>query len=461
MAHDILIVDDEEDIRTLIAGILEDEGYTTRQANSSQSALSEVAARRPTLVVLDIWMDNSEHDGIETLKLIQREHPEVPVVMISGHGNIETALEASRNGAYDFIEKPFNTERLLLVVERAIEDARLRRENRELTLKAGGDIELVGASTSVANLRQQIDRVARTGSRILISGPAGSGKEVVARLIHRSSARAEGPFVVLNCANISPETMEESLFGAVGSAHRDGRTGVMELAHGGTLLLDEVADMPIETQGKIVRVLQDQTFERVGGSVPVSVDVRVIATTSRDLEELIAEHAFREDLYYRLNVVPLEVTPLSQRRDDIPELAEYFLLRYADATGLPRRKLSAEAIAALHAYDWPGNVRQLKNVIERLMIMAPGGSNELISGKMLPSELFSDVPESLNFDKTSEIMALPLREARELFEKEYLQTQVDRFGGNISKTASFVGMERSALHRKLKSLGIGNDRPVE
>ncbi|MCC9622890.1 sigma-54 dependent transcriptional regulator [Thalassospira sp. MA62] len=456
MAHDILIVDDEQDIRSLISGILEDEGYTTRQASSSQEALAEVAARRPSLVVLDIWMDNSDHDGIETLKLIKREHSEVPVVMISGHGNIETALEASRSGAYDFIEKPFNTDRLLLIVERAIDDARLRRENRELTLRAGGDTELVGTSSVINNLRQAAERVARTGSRVLISGPAGSGKEVVARLIHQKSARAEAPFVVLNCANISPETMEESLFGAVANGDRQARTGVLELAHGGTLLLDEVADMPLETQGKIVRVLQDQTFERVGGAIPVSVDVRVIATTARDLEARIAEQTFRQDLYYRLNVVPLEVPSLQQRRDDIPLLAEQFLNRYADATGLPKRYLSPEAMATLHAYEWPGNVRQLRNVIERLMIMAPDVSKtDLITGKMLPSELFSDVPNSLSFDKTSEIMALPLREAREMFEKEYLQTQIDRFGGNISKTASFVGMERSALHRKLKSLGIG------
>lgn len=456
MAHDILIVDDEEDIRALISGILEDEGYTTRQAGSSQGALSEVAARRPSLVVLDIWMDESDHDGIETLKLIKREHSEVPVVMISGHGNIETALEASRIGAYDFIEKPFNTDRLLMVVERAIDDARLRRENRELTLRAGGDTELVGKSSVLNNLRQSAERVARTGSRILIHGPAGSGKEVVARLIHQKSARAEAPFVVLNCANISPDTMEESLFGAVATSDREARTGVLELAHGGTLLLDEVADMPLETQGKIVRVLQDQTFERVGGSVPVNVDVRVIATTARDLEQRIAEQKFRQDLYYRLNVVPLEVPSLQQRREDIPMLAEMFLDRYAGATGLPKRKLSPEAMATLHAYDWPGNVRQLRNVIERLMIMAADDDDkvDLISGKMLPSELFSDVPTSLSFDKTSEIMALPLREAREMFEKEYLQTQIDRFGGNISKTASFVGMERSALHRKLKSLGV-------
>ncbi|HBU98835.1 sigma-54-dependent transcriptional regulator, partial [Thalassospira lucentensis] len=314
MAHDILIVDDEQDIRALISGILEDEGYTTRQAGSSQEALSQVSARRPSLVVLDIWMDQSDHDGIETLKLIKREHSEVPVVMISGHGNIETALEASRSGAYDFIEKPFNTDRLLLVVERAIDDARLRRENRELTLKAGGDNELIGKSSAVNNLRQAAERVARTGSRVLISGPAGSGKEVIARLIHKKSARSEAPFVVLNCANISPETMEESLFGAEASSDRDARTGVLELAHGGTLLLDEVADMPLETQGKIVRVLQDQTFERVGGALPVSVDVRVIATTARDLEARIAEQTFRQDLYYRLNVVPLEVPSLQQRR---------------------------------------------------------------------------------------------------------------------------------------------------
>ena len=456
MAHDILIVDDEKDIRILISGILEDEGYTTRQAKSSQQAFAEICARRPSLVVLDIWMNESEHDGIEMLKLLKREHSEVPVVIISGHGNIETALEASRSGAYDFIEKPFNTDRLLLGVERAIDDARLRRENHELSIRAGINTELLGDSPIINQLRQSIDRVARTGSRVLIQGPAGCGKELVARLIHQHSRRSEGPFLVLNCANISPETMEEYLFGTVASRSGRARIGILERAHGGTLLLDEVADLPIETQGKIVRVLQEQTFERFGESFTVSVDVRVIATTARDLTKRIIEQKFRQDLYYRLNVVQIDVPPLHQRRDDIPKLAEIFLYRYAEVTGMQKRKLSPEALAALHAYDWPGNVRQLRNIIERLMIMAPNDNTGLISGKMLPSELFSDIPISLHFDKTSEIMALPLREAREMFEREYLQTQIERFGGNISKTAYFVKMERSALHRKLKHLGIRN-----
>ncbi len=463
MAHDILIVDDEADIRLLIADILRDEGYDTREAADSTGTFEQLQMRRPSLVVLDIWLQGSELDGLQILEAIRRDHPSVPVVMISGHGNIETAVKAIKIGAYDFIEKPFKTDRLLLVVERAIEAARLRRENEELRLRAGVDIELIGESTAIGHVRQAIERVAPTGSRVLITGPAGTGKEVVARLIHARSHRASGPFIVLNCATMRPERMEIELFGAEAGADGErspAKVGTFEQAHGGTLLLDEVADMPLETQGKIVRVLQEQTFFRVGGSRRVEVDVRVIASTNRDLQAAISAGQFREDLFYRLNVVPIRVPPLRERRDDIPILARYFMQRAADAAGLPVRTFSDDAIAALQAYEWAGNVRQLRNVIDWLLIMAPGDAADPIRADMLPPEIGAITPPVLHWEKGGEIMALPLRDAREVFEREYLMAQVSRFGGNISRTAAFVGMERSALHRKLKSLGVhGVDKP--
>jgi two-component system, NtrC family, nitrogen regulation response regulator NtrX len=456
MAHDILIVDDEADIRLLIADILRDEGYETREAVNSTEALAAINARRPSLVILDIWLQGSELDGLAMLDVISDNHPSVPVVMISGHGTIETAVSAIKRGAYEFIEKPFKTDRLLLMVQRAIEAARLKRENEELRMRAGGDAELVGISPAINQLRMAIDKVAPTGSRVLIAGPAGSGKEVAARLIHACSRRAAGPFVVLNCATMRPENLEAGLFGLEGGAGKVGiaKVGTLEQAHNGTLLLDEVADMPLETQGKIVRALQEQTFERVGGSTRVRVDVRVIASTNRDLLEEIAAGCFREDLYYRLNVVPLRVPPLRERREDIPLLARFFMDRYASAYGLPMRPIGEDAMAALQAYEWPGSVRQLRNVIEWLLIMAPGDPRGSIRADMLPPEIGAITPPVLKWDKGGEIMGLPLREARELFERQYLLAQVTRFGGNISRTASFIGMERSALHRKLKSLGV-------
>ena len=365
MAHDILIVDDEADIRLLIAEILKDEGYETREAINSTEALGAIRARRPSLVILDIWLQGSELDGLAMLDVIQDNHPSVPVVMISGHGTIETAVSAIKRGAYDFIEKPFKTDRLLLMVERAIEAARLRRENEELRVRVGGEVELVGQSVAINQLRQSIEKVAPTGSRVLISGPAGSGKEVVARLIHARSRRSTGPFVVLNCATMRPESLEVELFGQEipGNKGSVGKAGTLEQAHNGTLLLDEVADMPLETQGKIVRALQEQMFERVGGNTRVKVDVRVIAATNRNLAEEIAAGRFREDLYYRLNVVPLHVPALRERRDDIPLLARAFMTRYASASGLSERQIGEDAMAALQGYDWPGSVRLLRNVI--------------------------------------------------------------------------------------------------
>ena len=460
MAYDILIVDDEADIRALIAGILQDEGHATREAANSDQALEAVRARRPHLVIQDIWLQGSKLDGLGVLEEIKREAAEVPVVMISGHGTIETAVQAIKVGAYDFIEKPFKADRLLLVVDRAIEAARLRRENEELRLRAGSSAELVGGSGVIGLVRQAIDRVAPTNSRVLVTGPAGSGKEVVARLIHTRSRRAEGPFVVLNCAAMHPDRMEVELFGTEhGTDGGDGprKVGTFEQAHGGTLLLDEVADMPLETQGKIVRVLQDQMFERVGGGKRVEVDVRVIATTNRDLQTEMASGQFREDLFYRLNVVPVKMPSLRDRKEDIPQLARHFMQVTAGAAGVTPRPIGEDAMAALQAYDWPGNVRQLRNVVDWLMIMAPGEAREPIRADMLPSEIGAITPAVLRWEKSSEIMTLPLREARELFEREYLLAQVNRFAGNISRTAAFVGMERSALHRKLKLLGVNTD----
>lgn len=456
MAHDILIVDDEADIRQLISDILEDEGYRTRMAANSDEAFDVVATRLPHLVIQDIWLQGSRLDGLQILDRMKHDHPNLPVVMISGHGTIEMAVSSIQRGAYDFVEKPFKTDRLLLLVKRAIEDANLRKENAELRLRGGPETDLTGNSPAITYLRQSIEKVAPTGSRVLITGPAGSGKEVVARMVHARSRRSNGPFVVLNCATMHPDRLELELFGSESEQEGNGgrKIGTFEQAHGGTLLLDEVADMPLETQGKIVRVLQDQTFERLGGRRRVEVDVRVIASTNRDLEHEMQEGRFRQDLYYRLNVVPLRVPSLRERRDDVPHLISYFLTRAAEQAGLPVRQISDDVIAALQVYEWPGNVRQLRNLAEWMLIMAPGDAREPIRIESLPPEISATAPAVTRLDKGSEIMNLALREARELFEREYLMAQVNRFGGNISKTAAFVGMERSALHRKLKSLGV-------
>jgi two-component system nitrogen regulation response regulator NtrX len=460
VAEDILIIDDEADIRVLVSGILGDEGFEAREAADSDSALAAIGQRRPGLVLLDIWLQGSRLDGMELLELLKKEHPSLPVVIMSGHGTIETAVEAIKLGAYDFIEKPFKADRMILVLNRALESARLRRENEELRLRGGAHWELIGQSAVVNQLRQSIDRVAPTNSRVLIAGPAGAGKELVARLIHSRSRRAGGPFVVLNCASMVPERMEIELFGIESSGETDGparKVGTFELAHNGTLFHDEVADMPAETQGKIVRVLQEQVFYRVGGRTRVEVNVRVIASTTRDLGEEIRLGRFREDLFYRLSVVPVKVPALKERRDDIPLLARHFMLRAAEGSGQRPREILEDAMAALQTYDWPGNVRELRNIVERLLIMAPGQAGDPIRADMLPGEFDANLVSTRRNDRSSEIMGLPLKNAREIFEREYLLAQVNRFGGNISRTAAFVGMERSALHRKLKSLGIQGD----
>ena len=456
MSAEILIVDDEADIRDLVAGILEDEGYETRTAKNSDDALAAVAMRRPNLVFLDIWLQGSRLDGLQLLDALKQEHPELPIVMISGHGNIETAVAAIKQGAYDFIEKPFKADRLMLVADRALETSRLKREVKQLKQLAPLSPTIIGRSPSISQLRQAIERVAPTNSRVLIVGPSGSGKELAARTLHQTSGRASGPFVVINAAAITPDRMEIELFGVDHSNGTEQRKpGALEEAHGGTLFIDDVADLPRETQNKILRVLVDQTFQRVGGTSKVSVDVRVVSSTSRNLESLIAEGRFREDLYHRLSVVPIRVPALAERREDIPALVDYFMEQISQATGLPKRRIGEDAMAVLQSHNWPGNVRQLRNNVERLMILAGGDPEAVVDASMLPQDVGSMVPNMPNGNGGEQLMGLPLRDAREVFEREYLVAQISRFGGNISRTAEFVGMERSALHRKLKALGIG------
>jgi two-component system, NtrC family, nitrogen regulation response regulator NtrX len=453
------VVDDEADIRELVSGILSDEGYAVRSAADSEAALASLRARKPGLLVLDIWMQGGGMDGLELLDLVKSLDADLPVIMISGHGNIETAVSAIKRGAYDFLEKPFKSDRLLLVVERALEQAQLKRENRRLRQQAVVPDTFIGGSAAAQQVRQLIQKLGPANSRLLISGPPGAGKEMVARLIHAAGPRTRSEFIAIGAAGMTPDRMDLELFGEEGEGGRPRKIGVFERAHGGTLYLQEVADMPRETQGRILRVLVEQRFRRVNGDQDVQVDVRVMSSTSRDLREEIAAGRFREDLYHRLNVVPVPVPGLAERREDIAELMDYFIDRIGEATGLPRRRLSEDAIATLQVHDWPGNVQQLRNNVEHMLILASGDPNEPITAEMLPAEVAAaGQVASMGSER---ILARPLRDAREVFEREYLNAQIVRFGGNISRTATFIGMERSALHRKLKSLGVAPLRQDE
>ncbi len=458
MALDILIVDDERDIRELVAGVLSDEGYECRTAGDSTTALAMIDERRPSLVLLDVWLHGSPMDGLEVLDAIKQREPELPVIIFSGHGNIDTAVSAIGRGAMDFIEKPFEAERLLLLVARATETEQLRRENARLREGFVSSDEFTGNSSAINQVRATLKRVANTGSRLLISGPAGAGKEVAARLLHSWSPRAGGAFVTVNSARITPERFEQELFGEE-QGGKLVRAGLLEMADGGTLYLDEVADMPLSTQARILRVLTEQAFVRVGGHRQIRVDVRVVSSTARELEKEIAERRFREDLFYRLNVVPVTIPSLAERRDDIPMLVDHFFARFATDQGVPPPEVSMEAMAALQSYEWPGNVRQLRNVVERTIILTPRDRLGRIEADMLPAEVLNG---RISGDSgISSLMGVPLREARENFEREYLRVQIRRFSGNISRTASFIGMERSALHRKLKLLGMVERREDE
>lgn len=457
MISDVLIVEDEDDIRAMISGILEDEGYQVREAATSDAALEAIKARKPNLVVLDVWLKGSSMDGIELLDKLKSIYANLPVIIISGHGTVETAVSAIRKGAYDYIVKPFKADKLIVTATRALENARLRQENEELKGKTRSDTGLIGTSAQITQLRNKIARVAITNSRVLITGASGTGKELIARLLHAQSKRHKGPFKAVNAASMVPERVETELFGVEGTEGHELKTGILERAHNGTLYLDEVADMPMETQGKLLRLLVEQRFQRIGGNDDVQVDVRVITSTSRDLAKEVERGNFREDLYHRLNVMPLEAPPLSERREDIPALVNYFIEQLAATSGLSPREIGEDAMAALQAHDWPGNVRQLRNNVERLLILATGDPSQPITLATLPPEV-SVVRSGTASNENERVIGMPLRDAREHFEREYLQAQIDRFGGNISRTASFVGMERSALHRKLKSLGLSGGR---
>ncbi|MEN2495114.1 MAG: DNA-binding transcriptional regulator NtrC [Hyphomicrobiaceae bacterium hypho_1] len=457
MISDILVVDDEADIRDLVSGILEDEGHACRLARDSDEALLAVEARKPHLVFLDIWLQGSRLDGLEVLSIIKKVHPDLPVVIISGHGNIETAVTAIKRGAYDYIEKPFKADRLLLVTMRALEASQLRREVQQLKERSPQNSDIIGKSSVINSLRTQIEKVAPTNSRILIRGGSGSGKELAARFLHENSARSNGPFVVLNAAAMAPDRVEEELFGIEANTRGARKVGALEEAHGGTLYIDEVADMPLETQGKVLRVLVEQKFLRIEGVQKVSVDVRIISSTAHNLEQTMTDGKFRKDLYHRLNVVPLRIPSLAERCEDIPLLVEHFVQQITESSGLAARSIGEDALAVLQGHDWPGNVRELRNNIERLMIMAGDSTDKIITAEMLPDEIGSNVPMPGN-NGSELLMSLPLREAREIFERDYLVSQISRFGGNISRTAEFVGMERSALHRKLRALGVSSDQ---
>ncbi len=450
MANEILVVDDEADIRELVGGILEDEGYAIRTAADASQALSEIRSRAPNLLILDVWLKGSEYDGLEILSMVKEFDPYLPVIIISGHGTVETAVSAIRQGAYDYLEKPFTSDKLLLIVQRALEAAKLRKENSALKARSASSADLIGNSASMQALRASIVKVAPANSRVLITGPAGSGKELTARMIHAASARRDGPFMVVNAASIEPDRMELELFGEEDENGRPCKIGLFEQAHNGTLLLDEVADMPAGTQSKILRVLVDQRFKRLNGNTDVKVDVRVISSTARDLQSEIEAGRFREDLFYRLSVVPLAVPPLDARREDIPDLVSHFLGMISESSGLQSRRFSDEAMAVLQSAEWPGNVRQLRNIVERILILAGGEP----TAEITPDHLPRDGGNSNSAAGSFEMISMPLRDARERFEREYLALQITRFGGNISRTAAFIGMERSALHRKLKALGV-------
>lgn len=460
MAHDILIVDDEADIRTLVSGVLEDEGYTTRTAHDGLSALDAIKLRQPSLVVLDVWLGDSDRDGLKILDLIKRDHPYVPVIMISGHGTIETAVSAIKKGAYDFIEKPFQSERLLVLVQRAIENSMLKRENDTLRKKAGPVVSLFGQASPIQHLKQALEKAAPTNSRIFLHGPSGSEKESIAREIHGSSRRADGPFFAFNCSIHHPQFIEAELFGAeiTGLASDQPRKiGAIEHAHTGTLFLDNIDDLPLQIQAKLLRILQENSFQRVGSLEKIDVDVRFIAASNK-MPQAIADGNFREDLYYRLGVTQLTVPSLRERITDIPALAKFLLEEQSSLHGVPLRKFSEEALAVMQSYEWPGNVKQLKNTIDWVLIHSDSQNREPIAMEELPQDILGNNSLTAVWNRSAEVVVLPLREAREAFERDYLIAQVNRFGGNISQTARFIGMERSALHRKLRALGVYDDK---
>lgn len=474
MNKDILIVDDEDDIRNLLTGVLEDEEYECQQARNSKEVFEQIEDKLPSLVLLDVWLEGSKLDGIGILKEIIAKYPDLPVVMMSGHSTIETAVSAIKLGAYDFIEKPFDVDIILMTVNRALEVGALKKENRELKAKANNICsEIHGGSQQINNIRNIITKVALTDSRVFITGKQGTGKNVVARMIHKYSNRSDGKFLSINCATINADEIEIALLGVM---NNDGsvQAGMFESATGGTLLLDEITSIPTDIQAKLVRVLQENSFSRVGTREPIELDVRLITASSRNICDEIAKGNFREDLYYRLNLVTIDIPSLAERKDDIEVLVNHFLsskdiFDEHNIHSAGRLVLSDEAMAVMRGYSWPGNVRQLKNIMEWLIIMyghleADKNGHIVIQADMLPPDLRQLPETAVETDPVIEMMTKPLREAREMFERRYLLAQIERFDGNISKTAGFIGMERSALHRKLKLLladSDNNDKTLE
>ena len=461
MQQSILVIDDEADICSLISDILKDEGYDCRTARGSRQAFEHMAHKLPSAIVLDIWLESSELDGLGILEIVKERYPDIPVVVISGHANIETAVSSIRLGAYDFIEKPFKAERLVQLLRRAIEATRLRHENLQFKSRYAPEDELQGSSPAVLQLCQAIERVAPTNSRVFITGGAGVGKQIAARMIHDQSNRRFAPFMVCQATSSRPEQLAATLFGLeeggiiAGLPHS---IGLFEKANGGTVFIDEVAALSMPVQQTLLRILQDQMVTRIGGKTPLDVDVRVLAATRHDPVELMAKGLLKEELFYRLNVVPLKVPPLRERREDIPLLTKQFLAHFANTAGMPRLRLSDDAVAAMQAYEWPGNIRELRNVAEWMLIQASLENRDVITADHLPKEVVSTSPAGLSPVGNADVMSVPLKQAREMFEREYLTAQINRFGGNISRTSAFVGMERSALHRKLKSLNVTTEK---
>lgn len=454
---DIMVIEDEADIRELISDILKDEGFNVRLAANSAKAFELISEKIPSAIILDIWLQRSELDGLGILEIVKKRYPLLPIIIISGHGTIETAVNAIKMGAYDYLEKPFTQDKLLIMLKRACEVAKLKRENFDLKSKVADRYEIIGNSAAINKLKSEIDKVAPTSGRIMITGEAGSGKELAARLIHKKSKRTYNPFIVYNPTGLSVEKIQKDLFGDyennfAGSISR--KLSVLEAAHNGTLYIDEVGDLPLTIQTKLLRFLQDSMFERPSNGQSIKLDIRLITSTSKNLQNDINNGKFRQDLFYRLNVVPLKVPSLAERKDDIPLLVIYFLKYLAKFSGLPERHFADESTAALQAYNWPGNIRQLRNVVEWTLIMNPGNAGNLIKHEMLPNDITSNTINIIKTENNMDMMSMPLREAREIFEKQYLIAQMSRFNNNISKTSLFVGMERSALHRKLKLLNI-------
>lgn len=455
MSLDILVIDDEVDIRDLISDILRDEGFNTRAVANSSQALSAITEKTPSIIILDIWLQGSDLDGLSILEIVKKSYPLLPVIIISGHGTIETAVSAIKMGAYDYLEKPFTEDKLIIMVKRAYEATKLKRENLELKSKVIDKTEFIGSSSQIVRLKSDIEKIAPTSSRVMIHGGIGDGKELVARLIHKKSKKSNGPFVVFNPSSIPTENIHQEFF----KEHNEGISykskSVLELANNGTLYIDEVSDLPISTQTKLLKFLRDQILEIPSSDKLLKLDVRFITSTTKNLHHEIEKGRLRQDLYYRLNVIPIKIPSLSERKEDIPMLVKYFVKQLSKIFNVKEREFSSDTIAALQAYNWPGNIRQLRNVIEWTLIMNPitTGSIDFVKPHMIPQEILNN-NMSNKLQSDIDIMSMPLREAREMFERQYLLAQMNRFNNNISKTSSFVGMERSALHRKLKLLNL-------